>query len=292
MQDVAIIGSGPAGLSASLYTVRAGLSTAVYVGETRGGLPTTTEQVDNYLGLPGIDGVEMAEVFLNHAKNLGVSLYNDTVETIFAKADGTFSVILTNGNSYDFRTVIFAAGSKPRKLGIPGEDLPGVSWCSVCDGSFSKGEDTAVVGGGESAVEEAIYMSNIANKVTVLVRSDSFRATQPAVELLLSKPNVEVLYNVAVEEVLGDGGVEALHLSSGARLPVYSLFEAIGQIPQSHLASPHSALYDNGFISHSSVPGFFVAGDISNPEYRQIAVAVGDGAKAGMDAIKFIQNAG
>lgn len=289
MQDVAIIGSGPAGLSAALYTTRAGLETIVYSGATRGGLPTTTEKVDNYLGLPGIEGADMAQLFLKHAEDLGAKILNDVVDTIRRNEDGTFTVRLSSGNSYDFRSVIFAAGSVPRKLGVPGEELPGVSWCSTCDGSFFAGDDVAVVGGGESAVEEALYLSNLASKVTVLVRGNDFRANRPAVEKLLEQPNVSVRYNTSVLEIQGEDGVESLLLSDGSVLPVYGIFEAIGQVPQSHVAHDHSELYADGYIRESRVEGFFIAGDITNPDYRQIAVAVGDGAKAAMDSIKWLQ---
>jgi len=289
MQDVAIIGSGPAGLSASLYTTRAGLSTVIYSGETRGGLLTTTEMVDNYLGMPGTEGGEMADVFLKHAEAFGADIRSEVVETVTVNEDGSFTLLLNSGVSAEFKAVIFAAGSKPRKLGVPGEDLPGVSWCATCDGAFYEGDDVAVIGGGESAVEEAMYLSNIASKVTVLVRSDAFRANPPAVEKLLEQPNVQVLYNTHVEEIHGDDGVAELQLNGGVKLPVFGLFEAIGQVPQGIVAHPHSELYSDGFVKHSTQEGFFIAGDISNPEYRQIAVAVGDGAKAAMDTIKWLQ---
>lgn len=289
MRDIAIVGSGPAGLSSALYTTRAGLATFVYTGETTGGLPTTTEKVDNYLGLPGIEGGDMAEIFLKHATDLGANFVSAIVTKVAVLEDGTFEVEDSSGVTETYKAVIFAAGSKPRKLGIPGEDLPGVSWCSVCDGAFYEGDDVAVVGGGESAVEEAMYLSNIASKVTVLVRSDAFRANPPAVEKLLEQPNVQVLYNTHVEEIHGDDGVAELQLNGGVKLPVFGLFEAIGQVPQGTVAHPHSELYADGFVKHSNQEGFFIAGDISNPEYRQIAVAVGDGAKAAMDTIKWLQ---
>lgn len=289
MRDIAIIGSGPAGLSASVYTTRAGLSTFVYRGKTTGGLLTTTEKVDNYLGLPDTSGSSMAKLFLDHATNLGATLESGSVSNILRNENGTFSIKSDRGESEDYRAVIFAAGSQPRKLNIPGEDLMGVSWCSVCDGTFSEGEEVAVVGGGESAVEEATYMSNIASKVTVLVRGDSFRATEPAVDALLKKSNVEVRYNTSVAQVIGKEAVEELELSDGSALPVYSMFEAIGQVPQSSIARDHTVIHADGFIKHSSTEGFFVAGDVADPEYRQVAIAVGDGAKAAIDAIRWLQ---
>jgi len=289
MRDIAIIGSGPAGLSASVYATRAGLNTFIYRGQTAGGLLTTTEQVDNYLGLSGSTGMDMAKIFLKHAEEFGAQFLNGTVTRVLRNENGTFTVEDDLGESEDYRTVIFAAGSQPRKLGVPGEDLEGVSWCAVCDGTFSEGEEVAVVGGGETAVEEAVYLSNMASKVTVLVRGDDFRGNRPAVDALLARPNVEVRYNTSVDEILGDGAVEGAKLSDGTTLPLYSLFEAIGQVPQSSVAASHSELYADGFIKHSNTEGFFIAGDVADPEYRQVAIAVGDGAKAAIDAIRWLQ---
>ena len=289
MRDIAIIGSGPAGLSASVYATRAGLDTFVYSGKTSGGLLTTTDQVDNYLGLPGSTGMGMAKSFLDHATQLGAQFISGSALEITQEADGSFLIQDDLGSAEHYRAVIFSAGSQPRKLGIPGEDLEGVSWCAVCDGTFSDGEEVAVVGGGESAVEEAVYMSNIASKVTVLVRGADFRANRPAVDALLSKSNVEVRYETSIIEILGDEAVESARLSDGTTIPLYSIFEAIGQVPQSHVAEHHSELQDGGFIKHSKTEGFFVAGDVADPEYRQVAIAVGDGAKAAIDAIRWLQ---
>lgn len=292
MSKIAIIGSGPAGLSAALYTVRAGLKTVVYGGEYFGGLPTTTEKVDNYLGLPGIEGLAMAKVFLDHAKKLGAELRKATVQAIARTAEGAYDVFTTDGTSEVYDAVIYAAGSKPRKLGIPGEDLSGISWCATCDGSFFQGDPVVVVGGGESAIEEAVYMSELASSVTVLVRGDSFRAPEAVVDHLRTKANVEIRYNSQIAEARGndEGILTSVLLTDGTELEAYGLFEAIGQVPQSQLAVPHAILHDNGFISRTESEGFFIAGDIINPEYRQIAVAVGDGAKAGIDAIRWLQS--
>ena len=288
--DVAIVGSGPAGLSAAIYSTRAGFRTTVYSGDTRGGLVTTTEKVDNYLGMPGMDGIAMAEAFLAHAESIGAKLVSASVERVEREPSGEFLLRLSNGEEKRYGAVIFAAGSEPRKLGVPGEELPGVSWCATCDGAFSAGEPVVVVGGGETAVEDATYLANIASSVTLLVRGDDFRATRPAVENLLKRENVSVRYNSSIAEIHGDGGVERVSLAEGGEIDCFSVFEAIGQVPQSQVAEGHVVLYENGFIEESSVEGFFVAGDVRNPEHRQIAVAVGDGAKSAMEAIKFLQS--
>lgn len=289
MRDVAIIGSGPAGLSSALYTTRAGFDTHVYTGESTGGLLTTTEKVDNYLGLPGIEGGAMAELFIEHAKSFGAVFVSAVVTNISIDPQGLFLVQDSSGQTNLYKAVIFSGGSKPRKLGVPGEELPGVSWCSVCDGAFYEGDEVAVIGGGESAVEEAMYMSNIASKVTLLVRGDRFRAAAPAVEQLLSRPNVAVRFNSSVERFIGEDSLVGVKLTDGTLLELYGAFEAIGQIPQSALAAPWAEISSDGFISRATVDGFFVAGDVTNPEHRQIAVAVGDGARVAMDAIKWLQ---
>lgn len=287
-KTVGIVGSGPAGLSAALYTLRAGFPTTLFGGPVEGGLVTTTETVDNYLGLPGVGGVELSGIFLKHAESLGAELVHRTVATI-EKTSEDFRILTTEEEVFHFDALIFAAGSVPRKLGIPGEDFSGVSWCATCDGAFFKGDPVAVVGGGEAAVEEALYLSSLASSVTVLLRGEKFRATQPAVNNLLSRSNVKARYGVAVESIIGDGQVDGLKLSDGSELPVYGLFEAIGQVPQSHTAQKHTVLFENGYVHREKTEGFFAAGDIRNPEHRQIAVAVGDGARAAMDAIKWLQ---
>jgi len=248
---------------------------------------STTEKVDNYLGLPGVEGLNMADMFIKHAESLGVKTLSDVVTRITQTGAGF--LVESAENSEMFNAVIFSGGSTPRKLGIPGEDLSGVSWCATCDGAFSAGEDVVLVGGGETAVEDSLYLSDIARNVTIVLRGKEFRATQPAVDRLLSKPNVRVIREANLVEIGGETEVENVRLSTGEVLPVYSVFEAIGQIPQAGPSREHVTLFENGFIQCSNVPGFFVAGDISTPEYRQIAVAVGDGARAGIDAVKWLQ---
>ena len=289
MLDVLIIGSGPAGLSAAIYASRAGLSTAVVTGDTLGGLLTTTEKIDNYIGMFGSSGVELAENFTEHAKKFGAELVRDSVLSI-SKVDGVFETVLSGGESLVSKTVVFAAGSTPRKLGVPGEGLSGVSYCATCDGMFFEDEDVAVVGGGETAAEDALYLANVASSVTVLVRGDSWRATAPAVEKLVNHPKVNILMNSSISEIIGEDGVSGAVINGSTTLDVTGVFVAVGQSPNSGTAESHVDLFEDGFIKCSNVEGFFVAGDIGVPEYRQVAVAVGDGAKAGIDATRFILN--
>lgn len=287
--DTVVVGAGPAGLSAALYTSRAGLSTAIVGGDAQGGLLLSTEEIDNYLGMPGSSGEGMAADFLAHAIKFGATLHHGRVSQIDSLGAGGFQVALDDGACLRSRSVVFAAGSNPRRLGVMGEDLDGVSYCATCDGSFYEGEDVAVVGGGETAVEDALYLAQGSRSVTVLVRGGSWRASPPAVEKLLAHPRVEVHMDSPIVAIHGDGSVESISVGSGVgHIPVTGVFVAVGQEPNSSLAEPHVTLFSDGFIRSSNVPGFFVAGDIAVPEHRQVAVAVGDGARAGIDATRFL----
>lgn len=290
MLDVVVVGSGPAGLSAAIYTSRAGLSTLVASGDTQGGLLTTTEKVDNYLGLYGSEGIEMADNFLDHAKQFGAKIRKVSAQEIHINNEGVFETTFDNGKTIQSKSVIYAAGSNPRKLGVSGEDLNSVSYCATCDGSFFADEEVVVVGGGETAAEDALYLSQMCKKVTVLVRS-AWRATEPAVHKLEEQENVEIRLGVNVSEILGENdNVKSVVLNNGETLDASGVFIAVGQEPNSKVAERHSSVYDDGFIECSNVEGFFVAGDIKDPEYRQVVIAAGDGAKAGIDATRYVLN--
>lgn len=301
--DVLIIGSGPAGLSAAIYASRAGLKTQVLEGDTRGGLLTTTEKIDNYLGMHDTEGMDMAGIFTEHAAKFGAEFVPGIANRI-VKVDETaddaeyFITTVNNGNpalnEIISRTVIYAAGSTPKKLNVIGEDLSGVSYCATCDGMFFADEDVVIVGGGETAVEEALYLSHLARKVHVLVRGHEWRASQPAVEKLAGVRNVSIRMNssiVAIQEgneEHNSGMVSGVVLDDNSVLDVSGVFIAIGQSPNNLIAAPHATLLEDGFIQCSNVKGFFVAGDIAEPEYRQVAVAVGHGAKSGIDATRYL----
>lgn len=289
MLDVLIVGAGPAGLSAAIYTARAGLNTKVVVGDSVGGLLTTTEQIDNYLGLYGSTGMDMADNFKNHAEKFGAELVYDTVEEI-VEASHTFTTVLKSGESILSKSVIFAAGSTPKKLGIEGEDLSGVSYCSTCDGDFFYDESVALIGGGETAAEDALYLAQICQKVDILVRGTDWRASAPAVQKLIDHPKVNIHMSTFATEILGKEEVSGISLNNGETLDVQGVFIAIGQSPNSETAKGHTTLFSDGFIQCSNMKGFFVAGDIGNPEYRQVAIAVGDGAKAGIETTRYILN--
>lgn len=290
IKDVVVVGSGPAGLSAALYTSRAGLSTFVVKGLTAGGLVTSTEEIDNYLGIPGVSGIDMSEKFLEHSQMFGAQMVDGVVDRIIKRDDSVFETHLSDtGEVLLSRSVVFAAGSEPRKLSVPGSELSGVSYCATCDGMFFADENVAVVGGGESAVEEASYLANLCSRVDVFVRS-SWRASKPAVERLETLSNVFVHEGVNVAEIQdsGSGEVSGVVGTDGATYPVSGVFVAVGQIPNSRAAEGNVELFSDGFIHRSTVDGFFVAGDVSDPDFRQVAVAVGSGAKAGISATRFV----
>lgn len=289
MLDVVIVGSGPAGLSAAIYASRAGLSTKVISGDTKGGLLTTTEQVDNYLGLFGTTGNDMADIFLEHSQKFGAEIVSDIVREINVLPDGHFQILTDKDEAMYSKTVVYTAGSTPRKLEVPGEDLDGISYCATCDGDFYSDEPVIVVGGGETAAEDALYLSQMCKTVDVLVRSE-WRATDPAVNKLEEQSNVTIHKGVNVQEILGEDEVSGVLLNNGTVLDANGVFIAVGQLPNSDQARKHTLLDQDGFIEHSNINGFFVAGDITNPEYRQVAVAVGDGAKAGIDATRYVLN--
>lgn len=291
MLDVLIVGSGPAGLSAAIYTSRAGLSTLIASGDTKGGLLTTTEKVDNYLGLYGSEGNEMADVFLDHAVKFGAKIRKVSAKEIHVNSEGIFETLFDNGKTVQSKTVIYAAGSNPRKLGVKGEDLDGVSYCSTCDGSFYDNENVVLVGGGETAAEDALYLSQMCKTVTVLVRS-KWRATEPAVHKLEEQDNVTIRLGVNVLEILGNDSdeVSGVLLDNGEQIEATGVFVAVGQVPNSKVAERHTSIHEDGFIERSNVKGFFVAGDITDPEYRQVIIAAGDGAKVGIDATRYVLN--
>ena len=283
MLDLIIVGAGPAGLTAGIYAKQSGLSTLIIGGRgVAGGLLNSTDKVNNFIGRPIVEGGELARSFVDHAAAEGVDIVHEDVLAISDTVSGF--ELTTATNSYSARTVIYTAGSEPRKLGVEGEELEGVSYCATCDGIFFSDEHVAVVGGGDAAVEEALYLAGICKSVTMLVRSD-FRAKQGLLESLSALANVRVLKGVEVERVEGSDTVEAVELSDGSKLPMAGVFVAVGQIPQSVPAEPHAELRPDGFIRASHTPGFYVAGDVANPEYRQAIIAAGEGAKAALQVI-------
>ncbi|HKM33379.1 MAG TPA: thioredoxin-disulfide reductase [Lachnospiraceae bacterium] len=292
MYDLIIIGSGPAGLGAAVYGKRAGLNLLVIEkNPMSGGQVLTTYEVDNYLGLPGINGFDMGMKFREHAEKMGAEFKEAEVTDIEVK-DGIKIVHTTEGD-LEAKTLILAMGAHHAHLGVNGEEEllgMGVSYCATCDGAFYKNKVTAVVGGGDVAVEDAIFLARSCKKVYLIHRRDSLRAARILQENLMSLPNVEVLWNHTVEKIDGKAMVSSLKLKDtntgeNRDLEVNGVFIAVGIHPDTAICKDLVACDNSGYIlagedCQTSVPGVFVAGDARKKPLRQIITAVADGANA------------
>lgn len=293
MYDTIVIGSGPAGLAAAIYGTRAKLNMLVLEQNyMSGGQVVDTYEVDNYPGIPGISGIDLGIKMREHAEKLGAQFVRTKVQKI--EADGEGAWIVTNEKeSYHTKTIILATGAHHRKLLVPGEENltgMGVSYCATCDGAFYKGSDVAVVGGGDVAVEDAIFLARGCSKVYVIHRRDELRAAKILQEKLFSLPNVEMVWNSVVERIEGEDQVEALlvyNRKDGSKkvLNVDGVFIAVGTVPDSQLVANLVELDEGGYViadenGVTSAPGIFAAGDVRTKQLRQIITAAGDGANA------------
>ena len=296
MIDIAIIGAGPAGMSAAIYARRAGLSVTVFEGEMCGGQMAYTPEVENYPGFAHISGAELSFSMREQMISLGAELVEAPVTAVTAK--GGYSVTAL-GEVYTAKALIVANGAKRRKLGIPGEDAyggRGVSYCAVCDGMFFKGKTVAVVGGGNTALEDALYLAGICEKVYLIHRRDTFRAQQLFVDKVQATENIEILYSTVPTEVRGAARVNALCVqgADGERvLDVAAVFVAIGLSPENEMFAELVELAD-GYIragddTHTSRAGVFAAGDTRTKTLRQIVTAAADGAMAATEAEKYVR---
>lgn len=299
MYDLIIIGSGPAGLSAAIYGKRAGLKLLVLEkNPMSGGQVLNTYEVDNYLGMPGMDGFDMGTRFREHADKLGVEFREATALSLEDR--GGHKLIHTNQGDLETRTAILATGAVHAMLGAPGEERlggRGVSYCATCDGAFFRGRTVAVVGGGDVALEDAIYLARTCEKVYLIHRRDELRGAMVLQQELKALPNVEILYSHVVEEILGGDAVEAVVLKDCKtedtfRLPVAGVFVAVGIRPQTELVRGLAACDGSGYVlagedCATDVPGLFAAGDVRRKPLRQIVTAVADGANAALSAGSF-----
>lgn len=290
--DVIIVGSGPAGLAAAIYAQRAKLSALVLEKEyMSGGQVLNTYEVDNYPGLPGIGGFEMGMKFREHAEKLGAQFLNMEVRHINLEEEGRVKVLYTDAEEYRARTVVLAMGARYRKLGVPGEQElggMGVSYCATCDGAFFKGRAVAVVGGGDVAVEDALFLARICEKVYLVHRREELRAAAVLQERLRQCGNVEFIWNSEVTEIAGEDHVECVKIRNKLDqtekvLHVDGVFIAVGTIPNSGIITNILHLDKNNYIIASEdgkteIPGVFAAGDIRTKQLRQIVTAVSDGA--------------
>ena len=305
MHEVIIIGSGPAGYTAGIYTGRAGLNPLLIASsvEAGGELMKTTE-VENYPGFPtGLQGPELMDAFRAQAERFGTEVLLDDVIEVDLKGD--VKIVKTGGGkTFEAKTVILATGAAYRELGLPREkELSGygISWCATCDGFFFREKVIAVVGGGDSAMEEATFLTRFASKVYLIHRRDSFKASKIMQERALNNPKIEVIWNTEVSELLGEGkltGIKTTNLVDGTEntLELDGLFIAIGNDPRVWLVEDQVTLTSDKFIqvdgrsSKTSLPGVFAAGDVIDPTYRQAITAAGSGCVAALDAEHYLSN--
>ena len=291
--DLIIIGSGPAGLAAAVYAQRAKLDTLVVEkAMVSGGQVLTTYEVDNYPGLPGIGGYDLGLKFREHADRLGARFVEDEVLKIEDGGRGAVKSVVCQVNTYEARALILATGAVHRKLGVPGEEElagAGVSYCATCDGAFFRNKVTAVIGGGDVAVEDAIFLARMCSKVYLIHRRNGLRAAKSLQENLLSLDNVEVIWDTVADSINGDGMVKSLSLTNvkdgqKRELEVQGVFIAVGISPESR-AFEGLVDMDHGYIragedAATSAPGIFAAGDVRTKPLRQIITAAADGANA------------
>ena len=304
MDDVAIIGSGPAGYTAGIYAGRANLKPILFEGLESGGQLMLTTDVENYPGfVDGIMGPELMQVFKGQAERFGTTIKTEIIESI-ENIDRGFKLKSSKGE-YEFKTVIIASGASARWLGVDGEkELQGygVSACATCDGFFFKEKEVAVVGGGDSAMEEALFLTKFAKKVYVIHRRDQFRASQIMQDRVLNHEKIEVVWNSTVEKINGEGAVSSILIkdtvnSSEKELNLDGVFVAIGHDPNVGFLDGFIELDDKGYIktgftteTSTSVPGVFAAGDVADSIYRQAITAAGTGCQAAIDAERWLEH--
>ncbi len=300
VHDVVIIGGGPAGLTAGIYAGRSGLKTVIVEKGLPGGQIAQTDEVENYPGFPeGISGPELANRMAEQAKKFGAEIVMDEVTGLEIQEDG----FLVKGfeKNYKAKSVIIATGANPKKLGVPGEEKfygRGVSTCATCDGFFYRDREVVVVGGGDAAVEEGIYLTKFAKKVTIIHRRDELRANKVAQQRAFANPKIEFLWSHVVTEILGEDqvtGVRVKNLKTGEEYvyPTDGVFVFIGSVPNTEFLKGVVELRPDGYIAvrdeiHTSVPGIFAAGDVADPIYKQLATSVGAGTRAAMTAEKWL----
>jgi thioredoxin reductase (NADPH) len=302
--EILIIGSGPAGWTAAIYAARSLRDVLVVTGMQPGGQLTITTEVENYPGFAEIQGPELMVKMQEHAEKMGAKVENDHIAEVDFSAR-PFKAVGESGTVYTADSVIISTGAQAKWLGLPTEEKFkgfGVSACATCDGFFYRGRDVMVVGGGNSAVEEALFLTNFASNVTVVHRRDGFRAEKILQDRLFKHPKVEVVWNHTLEEVVGDEnplgvtGAKIRDVNTGEvkLVPVHGVFIAIGHTPSTELFTGKLAMKDNGYLitapdsTATNIPGVFAAGDVTDETYRQAVTAAGMGCMAALEAEKFL----
>ena len=289
--DVAIIGSGPAGLSTAVYLKRAMLSVVLIEKEYfSGGQMLFTENIDNYLGFENISGFDLAQKFRKHAENLGAEFITGTVKSLQKG-----KIILNDGKEINAKAIVVASGASHKQLGVKGEKEfigKGVSYCATCDGAYFKDKNAVVVGGGDTALEDAIYLSNICSKVTLIHRRNEFRAKKSLVAAFEKFDNTEILFGEEIESINGDKTVQSITLKSGKTLLTDAVFVAVGQKPNTDFSDGIALAEDGSIITDehckTNVDGIFAVGDVRQKYCRQVVTAVADGAIASKSVCEYL----
>ena len=304
-----IIGSGPAGYTAAIYAARADLKPVLYTGMEPGGQLTTTTEVDNFPGYPeGIDGPTMMVQLQQQAERFGTEVRIEMIEKVeLSKVPkGIHKAFTVSGTELHTKTIIISTGAAAKYLGLPSEQRlrgGGVSACAVCDGFFYKDQEVAIVGGGDTAAEEATYLANICSKVTMLVRKDQMRASKAMQHRVNKTTNIDLRYNTEIEEVLGDQVVEGLKMKNNQtqavdEIPITGLFIAIGHKPNTEIFKGQLDMDEAGYLitegktTKTNLPGVFASGDVQDKDYRQAVTAAGTGCMAALDAERYLQSIG
>ena len=300
MYDIIVVGAGPAGLTSAIYGARASKKVLVLEAKSYGGQIVNTLDIENYPANNHISGFDLATKMYEQAKALGAEIKFEKVIEI--KSNGKYKEVTTNSNKYKCKALILATGSENRKLGLDNEDElvgKGVSYCATCDGGFYKDKVVAVVGGGNAALEDTLYLSDIAKKVYLIHRRDTFRGEEVTLNKLKKKDNVEFIYNSVVTKLNGNSVLENIEVADRGGnkkvIEVSALFVAIGQIPENQNFAKIIKLDEKGYIiakenCHTNRKGIFVAGDARTKDLRQLVTATGDGAVAATEAIKYLNS--
>ncbi len=309
MENVIIIGSGPAGYTAAIYLSRANLNPVMVMGALPGGLLTQTTEVENFPAFPdGIQGYDLMEKMRLQAEKFSTRFLFNLVEAVDFSRPGAHRLTLDNGENLTAKAVVIAVGAKPRTLGLPGEDelqAHGVSYCATCDGPFYRGKAVAVIGGGDSALEEALFLCHFASEVHVIHRRDSFRASKIMAQRALDNPKIQVHWDSVATAINGSRQTKVSSLSlrnvktnAEQELPCSGVFIAVGHIPNTAIFEQQLEM-TNGYInlvdsgrSLTSVPGVFAAGDCADAQYRQAITAAGMGCRAAIDAERYLGELG
>ena len=293
--DSIIIGAGPAGLSAAIYLKRANIDVLVIEKGAFGGKVNYTAVIDNYLGEEKAFGPDLAFKFYNHAKENDVDIISDDIINV-TKDDQLF-IIKSNDEEYITKTIIVASGTTDKKLDIINANKfehHGISYCAVCDGPLYKNKDVAVLGGGNSALEEALYLANITSKVYLIHRRDEFRGDKKVIEQIKNNPKIILKLSLTIEELIGDKSLEQIKLNNGEIINVSALFPYIGQIPNTQFLNFANLCNENGYIIVNNnmdtiIPGLFAAGDVTNQKLKQVVTATSDGAIAATSVIEYLR---